>query len=122
MQTYPQDILKRIEKMEERKMEKMIEMMKSADYKERFKGEYLQLKDRCEKLKRFNTKIEAAQATRCYEAPFDPIGAKQTVNKVEMPKHDCPEWLLKEQQDVMERYLHLLEMRALIENIDLEEM
>lgn len=37
-----------------------IEMMTSEDYKERFKAEYYQTKIRYEKLKKFNTRIEAA--------------------------------------------------------------
>lgn len=79
------------------------EMMKSKDYKERFKAEYFQTKIRYEKLKSFNTKIEAAQITEA----------------VEMPKHDCPDALLQEQQSVMGHYLHLLEIRAEIEGVDL---
>lgn len=86
-----------------------IEMMQSADYKERFKAEYFQTKIRYEKLKKFNTKIEAARGTMF----------KQDVNKVEMPKHDCPEDLLREQQRVMGEYLHLLELRAEIEGVEL---
>ena len=81
------------------------EMMCSADYKERFKAEYHQTKIRYEKLKKFNTKIEAANSTM-YEGV-----------KVDMPKHDCPFVLLREQQSVMGEYLHLLEVRAEIENI-----
>ena len=36
-----------------------------------------------------------------------------------MPKHDCPLPLLKEQQYAMREYLHLLEVRAEIEKIEL---
>lgn len=79
-----------------------IEMMQSNDYKERFKAEYYQTKIRYEKLKRFNTRIEASEG-----AP------------VEMPKHDCPGGLLRSQQRAMGEYLHLLEVRAVIEKIDL---
>jgi len=99
-------------------MNKIIKMMQSEDYRERFKAEYWQLKDRYEKLKAFNTKIEAAQAVR---RPIDPWEeSPKTV--VEMPKHDCPEWILKEQQAIMGNYLHMLEMRAVIEGIDLSEV
>lgn len=98
-------------------MNKIIKMMQSEDYRERFKAEYWQLKDRYEKLKAFNTKIEAAQAVR---RPIDPWEeSPKTV--VEMPKHDCPEWILREQQSIMGNYLHMLEMRAVIEGIDLSE-
>lgn len=92
-----------------------IEMMNSADYKERFKAEYDQTKIRYEKLKAFNTKIEAAQATnRCL-----PAGVVDEGKKVEMPKHDCPEYLLRDQQRVMGEYLHILEVRAVIEGVEL---
>lgn len=87
-----------------------IEMMQSADYKERFKAEYLQLKIRYEKLKAFNNKIEAAYRTEC-ERPDK--------KKVEMPKHDCPCDLLRDQQSIMEQYLHILEVRAVIEGVEL---
>ena len=83
-----------------------IEMMQSADYKERFKAEYKQTKIRYEKLKVFNTKIEAAQLT----------------GNIEEPKHDCPAPLLREQQRIMGEYLHLLEVRAEIEHIDLNSI
>ena len=87
-----------------------IEMMQSEDYKERFKAEYKQTKIRYEKLKRFNNKIEAAYRTEC---------ALPSEKKVEMPAHDCPSDLLIEQQSVMGQYLHLLEVRAEIEGIEL---
>lgn len=85
-----------------------IEMMQSADYKERFKAEYHQTKIRYEKLKAFNNKIEAASSTMFKGA----LG-------VEMPKHDCPSEMLREQQDIMRHYLHILEVRAVIEGIEL---
>lgn len=87
-----------------------VELMQSADYKERFKAEYQQTKIRYEKLKAFCTKIEAAERAS--------YGCPPTV-KVEMPKHDCPIDLLQSQQHVMGEYLHLLEVRAVIEGIDL---
>lgn len=80
-----------------------VEMMQSADYRERFIAEYHQTKIRYEKLKAFNTKIKAAHMS----------------NKVEMPAHDCPDELLREQQAAMGQYLHLLELRAEIEHIKL---
>lgn len=82
-----------------------IEMMQSADYKERFKAEYWQTKTRYEKLKVFNNKIEAAERTAWGK------------NGVEMPKHDCPSDMLREQQSIMGQYLHILEIRAEIEGI-----
>lgn len=83
--------------------------MTSADYKERFKAEYLQTKIRYEKLKAFNTRIEAAGRT----------DYKPDEVRVPMPKHDCPEDLLIQQQGAMGEYLHILEVRAVIEGIDL---
>ncbi len=84
-----------------------VEMMNSEDYKERFKAEYYQTKIRYEKLKAFNTKIEAARRTDYME------------KKYPMPKHDCPDELLVEQQRAMGNYLHILEVRAVIEDIEL---
>ena len=62
-----------------------IEGMLSPDYKERFRAEYIQTKIRYERLKAFNTKIEAAFRTEC-ERP--------EVKKAPMPPHDCPHDLL----------------------------
>ena len=86
-----------------------IAAMCSDDYKARFIAEYYQTKIRYEKLKAFNTKIEAADRVMC-------LGEKP---KVEEPKHDCPAELLVEQQNLMGRYLHILEVRAVIEGIEL---
>jgi hypothetical protein len=80
-----------------------IELMNSDDYKDRFKAEYYQLKIRYNRLKDFNNRIEAA-----YRSPV-----------IEMPKHDCPRELLKEQQTIMGEYLKYLEVRALFEQIEL---
>lgn len=79
-----------------------IEGMISDDYKERMKAEYQQTKLRYEKLKNLNNKIEAAQMTDVCE-----------------PSHKCPAGLLLEQQHVMGNYLHILEVRAVIEDIEL---
>lgn len=84
-----------------------VDLMVSPDYKERFKAEYYQTKERYEKLKAFNTKIEAAERTQFAGRPAD------------MPKHDCPSDLLREQQSAMGQYLHTLEVRAVIEGIEL---
>lgn len=85
-----------------------IQMMNSDDYKERFKAEYYQTKIRYEKLKAFNTNIEAAEAIERYRGVI-----------ASAPKHDCPSDMLREQQHVMGEYLHLLELRAVIEDIEL---
>ena len=109
--------------------EDTVHLMLSEDYKARFAAEYRQTKIRYERLKRFNTKIEAARRQRSGN-PVDwtgmvsqILGAKSVTendNKlVTEPKHDCPEDLLREQQRVMGEYLHLLEVRAVIEGIEL---
>lgn len=81
------------------------DLMNSSDYKERFAGEYWQTKIRYEKLKNFNNRIEAC----------DP-----SIMHIEEPKHDCQYHLLKEQQRLMGEYLHILEVRAIIEKVDLD--
>ena len=109
--------------------EDTVHLMLGEDYKDRFVAEYRQTKIRYERLKRFNTKIEAARRQRSGN-PVDwtgmvsqILGAKSVTendNKwVTEPKHDCPEELLREQQRVMGEYLHILEVRAVIEGIDL---
>lgn len=84
-----------------------VNAMCSEDYKARFMAEYYQTKIRYEKLKKFNTKIEAARSVA------------YSTKVVKMPKHDCPDDLLREQQSVMGNYLHILEIRAEIEGIEL---
>ncbi len=84
-----------------------VEEMLSDNYKERFKAEYWQTKIRYEALRKFNTRIEASTRTTFAE------------KKVDMPKHDCPEDILREQQSAMGNYLRLLEVRAEIEGIEL---
>ena len=91
-----------------KELKETIEMMCSDDYKERFKAEYHQTKIRYEKLKSLNTKIEAAEMTKF-----------EKNNIVVEPKHDCPHHLLRDQQRVMGEYLHILEVRAVIEGIEL---
>ena len=92
-----------------------IKLMNSDDYRDRFKAEYLQAKLRYNRLKKFNTKIEAAHRTTC--APFGSVA-----KKAEEPKRDCPADLLREQQSIMGEYLHILEVRAVIEGIDLTDI
>ena len=82
--------------------------MLSPDYKERFKAEYQQTKIRHEKLKAFCNRVEAALRTECSDCKH-----------IEMPKHDCPLDLLRDQQRAMGEYLHCLEIRAVIEGIKL---
>ena len=104
-----------------------IPLMLSGDYKERFIAEYRQTKIRYERLKRFNDRIEAAQMKRANASPTNWAGMlgqimnpqSVTVADVNEPKHDCPAELLREQQKKMGEYLHILEVRAVIEGIEL---
>lgn len=104
-----------------------IPLMLSGDYKERFIAEYRQTKIRYERLKRFNDHIEAAQMKRANASPTNWAGMlgqimnvqSVTANDVNEPKHDCPAELLREQQKKMGEYLHILEVRAVIEGIEL---
>lgn len=85
------------------KLENTLQLMTSNDYKKRFVGEYLQTKIRYENLKNFCDKIEVSYITETDE-----------------PKHDCPYELLRRQQATMQEYLHILELRAIIEGINLD--
>ena len=80
-----------------------VEGMLSADYREGFKAEYQQTKIRYEELKALNNRIEAEKITK----------------KTGLPAHDCPDTILRAQQAAMGEYLHILEVRAEIENIKL---
>lgn len=84
-----------------------VDGMLSANYKERFKAEYQQLKIRTDKLNAFCNRIEAAQDGN---------------RTVEEPKHDCSFELLRHQLHLMREYLHCLEIRAIIEGIDLNSI
>lgn len=90
-------------------LKKINELATSENYKERFIAEYWQTKIRYEKLKKFNNRIEAYQRVRVSDVN----------TRVEEPTHDCPADLLREQQQLMGEYLHVLEVRAVIENVDL---
>ncbi len=71
-----------------------------TDYKERFKTEYRELKERYRKLNKALVKIEAGTCE--FEANY-------------------PVDLLEDQLHHMGKYLHILEVRAEHEQIDLEE-
>lgn len=76
------------------------DMMNSPDYKERFKAEYWQIKIRWRKLHRMLVKYEAGTLD------FEP---------------SCSLELLKKQAFYMGSYIHILEIRAEVEGIELEE-
>lgn len=75
-----------------------IDLMTSEDYKERFKAEYYQTKIRYDKLHKMLVKNEA--------------GVLDFTPTVSISK-------LMEQKRYMGEYLRMLEIRAVIENIDL---
>lgn len=87
-----------------RTLEDTKDFMTSSDYKERFIAEYQQLKIRLEKLRKYLAKIKAK----------DVFGVD-----VDAP-HACSVFLLNNQYEAMFEYLTILEIRAIIENIDLE--
>lgn len=77
-----------------------IELMTSADYKDRFKAEYWQTKIRYDKLRMMLEKYETGKLD------FEPT---------------CPIDLLMEQREVMADYLEILVDRAFFEGYDLEK-
>ena len=81
--------------------------MLSDNYKDRFISEYWQTKIRYERLKKLTTKAEAAELTNA--------GEISGVSKID----GTPVRLLRDQQHFMGEYLHILEVRAVIENIDI---
>ena len=92
-------------------------LMCSPNYKDRFIAEYWQTKERYERLKSFCNKIEAHQLAKSSIIN----GENEGVALIPCPAHDCPLTLLRQQQKAMGEYLHTLEIRAIIENIELTE-
>lgn len=76
-----------------------VSLMTSDDYKERFKAEYLQLKIRIDGLRKMLIKWDAGKLD------FTPT---------------CPRVVYLTQKRYMEEYLNQLEVRAEIEDINLE--
>ena len=79
-------------------LERIIELMKSEDYKDRFKAEYYQLEDRATKLSNMLEKYKAGTLN------FTP---------------SCSYELLNSQLKAMNEYLKYLMIRAEIEGIEL---
>lgn len=75
-----------------------IKLMQSDDYKERFKAEYYQLKNRLEGLQRMLTNWDEGKLN------FKPT---------------CPKDIYNSQLIAMGNYLSILGTRAMIENIEL---
>ena len=96
-------------------MQETTQLMLSPNYKDRFKAEYVQTKIRHERLGALLVKIEAANRTVFADVENGEI-------RVGKPDHNCPEHLLRDQLHAMCEYLHILEIRAVIEGIDLSSL
>lgn len=84
------------------------------EWKIRVAEEYAELKERYEKLKAYNTKWEVKEHTElCYKPHITDEEAEE--RRREGYRTD----LLRRQQDVMSEYLHVLELRAALDGIDL---
>lgn len=81
------------------KLSQTVEMMNSDDYKERFKAEYYQIKIRVVKLDNMLSKWGR-----------EPLGFMPT----------CPRSTYELQLKSMRDYKAILEMRAVMENIDID--
>ena len=79
-------------------LERLIELMKSEDYKDRFRAEYYQLEDRIDKLENMLKKYKAGTLN------FTP---------------SCSYELLNNQLKAMNEYLLYLTVRAEIEGIEI---
>ena len=77
----------------------IIELMQSSDYKDRFRAEYWQLKIRIEKLEKMLCEWEEGSIS------FEPT---------------CPYEVLASQLSGMRAYMHMLRIRARLENINIE--
>ena len=80
------------------KFENTIDLMLSQDFQARFKAEYWQTKIRYERLHKMVVRYEAGKLN------FEP---------------KCSLELFKQQKSAMGQYLYFLEVRALIEDVDL---
>lgn len=88
-------------------LEKTVDFMLSPDYKDRMKAEYWQTKERYERLKKYNTKLAAQRIAG---------GMREVLGEGKTPLE-----VLERQQSAMGEYLHLLELRAVLEGVELEE-
>lgn len=79
-------------------LKETVELMNSADYKDRFEAEYFQVKIRHDKLK-----------VMCDKWDEGKLNFKPT----------CPREIYDLQLDAMKRYMDILVIRAKIENIEL---
>jgi len=89
------------------------EMVKMEEFKERMQQEYAQLKERWEKLKKFNNSKEILR--HLDTSPCTGTAEERAREREETLRCD----LMHRQQSVMGEYLHLLELRAELEGIEL---
>ena len=82
------------------KLSETVEMMNSADYKERFRAEYFQLKIRVNGLKNMLDKWDKG------ELNFTPT---------------CPREIYNDQMEYMMNYMAVLANRAELEHVDLTD-
>ena len=87
-------------------------METAAAYQERMRAEYAQLKERLEKLHTWNTRQEVKLAT----TPADVPAALAVIAPEDRYRHN----LMTEQERAMTRYKELLELRAALDNFDLD--
>lgn len=80
-------------------LEETVSLMISNNYKDRFKAEYHQLRIRRDKLHEMIVKYASGNLD------FVP---------------DCPLEILEEQENIMNKYLEILEIRAQIEKVVIE--
>ena len=80
-------------------LQQTVDLMLSEEYKDRFKAEYYQLYQRFIKLRKMLMKWDA------HELDFVP---------------DCPRGIYDMQLEFMYKYLSILEMRAIVEEIEVE--
>ena len=90
--------------------------MTSPDYKERFKAEYQQVKIRYTKLKALRNKWDAYND---YLASNSLLGDKDIKDFLGF-EPSCSYKIFREQQAAMGQYLHCLEVRAVIEGVELD--
>ena len=85
------------------------------EWKTRVAKEYTELKERYEKLKAYNTKREVKEhtTTSCHNPHITGEEAE------ERRREGYRTELLRRQQGVMGEYLHVLELRAALDGIDL---
>lgn len=80
--------------------------MEDTSWKNRIKTEYEELHEKYLKLKAYNTKCEVA---RCTSKNYDDVPRPEAYDSA----------LLDRQQGVMGEYLHILELRAALHDIEL---